>query len=86
MSPEVHTFCPPSCLLSVQVPTGWFSFWPRSTSPSALTFSHFPVAVAVVEQEKWKSGDGGDAVVVKQEDPSLLSSHSYQLCDLSKAS
>lgn len=42
-------------------------------------------AVVVVEQEKWKSGDGGDAVVVKQEDPSLLSSHSYQLCDLSKA-
>lgn len=90
MSPEVHAFCLPSCFLSVQVPAGVFSLWwphswPRSTSPSALTFSHFPVVAAVVEQEKWKSWDGGDPVVVKPEDPSLLRSHSYQLCDLSKA-
>lgn len=60
-------------------------FLAKEHFPSTLTFSHFPVAVAVVEQEKWKSGYERDAVVVKQENLSLLRFHSYQLCDLSKA-
>lgn len=74
ISPEVIAFCPTSCLLSVQVPAGVCSLvalWlAKEHFPSALTFSQFPV-VAVVEQERWKSWGGGDAVVVKPEDLSF---------------